>query len=65
MIIWGIPTDNFKEVFTFELFKRRGFAIEFKMNDQAYKGKADFVRGYTTVGGSNLFRLEILDVTAA
>lgn len=65
MVIWGIPTDNFKEVFTFELFKRRGFSIEFKMNDQAYKGQADFVRGHTTVGGSNLFRLEILEVSAA
>ncbi|MBE7117326.1 hypothetical protein FT641_27120 [Bacillus paranthracis] len=65
MVIWGIPTDNFKEVFTFELFKRHGFAIEFKMNNQAYRGKADFVRGHTTVGGSNLFRLELMEVSAA
>ncbi|MEC3417090.1 hypothetical protein P4159_05725 [Bacillus thuringiensis] len=65
MIIWGIPTECFKEVFTFELFKRHGFSIEFKMNNQVYKGQADFVRGHTTVGGSNLFRLEILDFTAA
>ncbi|PGM50827.1 hypothetical protein CN949_16175 [Bacillus thuringiensis] len=65
MIIWGIPTNNFQDVFTFELFKRRGFSIAFKMDDKPYVGKADFVRGHTTVGGSNLFRLELIEYKAA
>ncbi|MDF9638808.1 MULTISPECIES: hypothetical protein [Bacillus cereus group] len=65
MIIWGIPTECFKEVFTFDLFKRHGFDIAFKMDDKPYVGKADFVRGHTTVGGSNLFRLELLEFNAA
>ncbi|PEM65321.1 hypothetical protein CN613_25595 [Bacillus pseudomycoides] len=63
--IWGIPSDCFKEVFTFNLFCRRGFVIEFKMDSKEFTAEADFVRGRTTVGGSNLTRLIVRDVKAA
>lgn len=63
--VWGIPSNCFRKVFTFDLFKRRGFVISFEMDGKAFTAEADFVRGRTTIGGSNLTRFVVKDVKAA
>lgn len=63
--VWGIPSDCFRKVFTFELFKRRGFAMTFEIDGKPFTAKADFVRGRTTIGGSNLTRFVVKNVKAA
>ncbi|CUB09158.1 hypothetical protein BN2127_JRS1_00942 [Bacillus cereus] len=63
--IWGIPSDCFRKVFTFDLFCRRGFAMSFDIDGKTYTAEADFVRGRTTIGGANLMRFVVRDMKVA